>query len=106
MGSPKNYQLCLMISSAFLLCFVMYSFKNSSSAAATMAVGARQNWATRLKKRKQSVNQNKLLTKPLPSSIKILSPSRLVLLLIIIIILLLTKKKSRKKYSFFREIEI
>lgn len=32
-------QLCLMISSAFLLCFVMYSF-NSSSAAATMAVGA------------------------------------------------------------------
>jgi len=36
-----NYQLCLMISSAFLLCFVMYSF-NSSSAAATMAVGARQ----------------------------------------------------------------
>jgi len=26
----------------------MYSFKNSSSAAATMAVGARQNWATRL----------------------------------------------------------
>jgi len=43
-----DYQLCLMISSAFLLCFVMYSFKNSSSAAATMAVGARQNWATRL----------------------------------------------------------
>jgi hypothetical protein len=44
----RNYQLCLMISSAFLLCFVMYSFKNSSSAAATMAVGARQNWATRV----------------------------------------------------------
>merc|ERR1719361_684847 len=41
-----NYEefVTMMTSSAFLLCFVMYSFKNSSSAAATMAVGARQNW--------------------------------------------------------------